>query len=110
MLDEKYGSTCKDDISNVIGYVGWGGPYCINNKASLPLKLLMNQLFAKGYDRKQAEPISLMKRNHIYMLLIQSKHDGLIDYSFAEDFRARAIEIGNRCELYEVVDKINTHS
>ena len=51
-----------------------------------------------------------MRKNHIPMLLIQSKHDGLIDFSFAEDFKRRADELGISCELYEVVDELNTHS
>lgn len=109
-----YGKDVQDtyrvDISHVIGYVGWGGPYCFNEKASLTLRLLLNQLFEKGYDRKRAEPISLMRENHVPMLLVQSRHDGLIDFSFAEDFRRRAEELGIRCELYEVTDRLNTHS
>ena len=44
------------------------------------------------------------------MLLIQSRHDGLIDFSCAERFRKRAMSLGIECELYEVVDKKNTHS
>ena len=44
------------------------------------------------------------------MLLIQSRHDGLIDFSFAEAFRNRALELGIPCELYEVTDSLNTHS
>jgi acetyl esterase/lipase len=103
---EKY----KVDISGVIGYVGWGGPYCFNDKSSLVLRILENQLFPKGYDRKKAEPIALLTNNHIPMLLIQSRHDGLVDFSFAEDFRDKALELGMRCELYEVTDELNTHS
>lgn len=98
------------DVSGVIGYVGWGGPYCFDERASRTLKILLKMLFPKGYDRKQAEPVSLMTANHIPMLLIQSRHDGLIDYSFAEEMRDRAIELGMKCELYEVVDELNTHS
>ena len=33
-----------------------------------------------------------------------------MDFSFAEDFRDKALELGMKCELYEVVDKLNTHS
>ena len=51
-----------------------------------------------------------MDKSDIPMLLIQSKHDGLIDYSCAEAFYEKAIELGNTCELYSVVDKKNTHS
>ena len=98
------------DVSGAIGYVGWGGPYCFNEKTSFVLRLLENQLFSKGYDRKQAEPVKLLTNNHIPILLIQSKHDGIVDFSFAEDFRDKAQELGMQCELYEVSDELNTHS
>ncbi len=103
---EKYGV----DMTGVIAYVGWGGPYCFNDKASLTLKLLLNMLFTKGYDRKTAEPLSLLTDTGIPMLLIQSRHDGIIDYSFAEEFRDKALSLGMNCELYEVTDSLNTHS
>ncbi len=103
---KKYGV----DISGVIGYVGWGGPYCFNEKTSFVLRTLENRLFPKGYDRKQAEPVNLLTKNHIPMLLIQSRHDGLVDFSFAEDFRDKALELGMQCELYEVTDELDTHS
>lgn len=98
------------DISNIIGFIGVGGPYSFSVKTSLSVKILLNQLFAKGYDRNEGEPCSLMNKNSIPMLLIQSKHDGLIDYSCAESFCRKARKIGNVCELYSVVDKKNTHS
>lgn len=98
------------DVSNVIGFIGVGGPYCFSVKTSLSVKILLNQLFAKGYDRTQAEPVLLMSQNHIPMLLIHSKHDGLIDFSCAERLYEKAKSIGNTCELYEIVDKKNTHS
>ncbi|MBR5932576.1 MAG: alpha/beta hydrolase [Treponema sp.] len=98
------------DISNIIGYVGFGGPYSFRKTQSLTLKLLLNQLFTKDYDRKKGEPVSLMSKNHIPMLLIQSEHDGLIEYECAEDLRAKALAVGNKCEIYRVCDKKNTHS
>ncbi len=105
-VQEKY----DVDISNVIGFIGVGGPYSFSGKQSLTVKLLLNQLFAKDYDRTQGEPCSLMTRTPIPMLLIQSKHDGLISYSCAEDFYKKAKSLGNSCELYSVADKKNTHS
>ena len=98
------------DISNIIGFVGFGGPYSFMDDQGLILRLLLGQLFRKGYNRKDGEPASLMDRNHIPMLLIQSEHDGLISFACAEDFAARAREVGNTCELYSVTDKMNTHS
>lgn len=98
------------DISPVIGFIGTGGPYRFFEKDSLTVRLLLNQLFAKGYARTQGEPYALMEKSSIPMLLIQSKHDGLISYACAEDFYQKAKTLGNPCELYSVVDKKNTHS
>ena len=105
-VQSKYGV----DISNIIGYIGSGGPYSFREDQGLTIKLLLNQLFKKGYNRRNGEPVALMSKNSIPMLLIQSKHDGLIEYACAEDFAKKANEIGNRCELYSVEDKKNTHS
>ena len=51
-----------------------------------------------------------MTKNHVPMLLIQSRHDGVIEFGCAEDFADKARTIGNICEIYEVEDKRNTHS
>ena len=98
------------DISNIIGFIGFGGPYSFRKDQSAMLKMLLNQLFEKGYDRRKGEPVALMTKNHIPMLLIQSRHDGLLEYACAEDFLRKAEEVGNACELYSVTDKKNTHS
>lgn len=98
------------DISGVIGFIGVGGPYSFTTKTTTALKMLLNQLFEKEYNRDEGEPCHLMNKSDIPMLLIQSKHDGIIDYSCAEMFCNKAIEIGNKCELYSVEDKKNTHS
>ena len=98
------------DISGVIGFIGSGGPYSFREDQSLTVRLLLDQLFRKGYDRRNGEPVSLMGKSHIPMLLIQSRHDGLIDFACTEDFARRAEELGNVCELYSVTDKKDTHS
>ena len=98
------------DVSNVIGFIGSGGPYTLRDDQSLMVRLLLDQLFRKGYDRRKGEPAALMGKSHIPVLLIQSRHDGLIEYACAEDFAERAKELGNTCELYSVEDKKNTHS
>ena len=100
----------KVDVSNVIGYIGVGGPYSFRESQSMTLKMLQGMLFAKGYDRTEAEPWSLMTKNHIPMLLIQSRHDGLVEFECAEDLAGKAEMVGNSCEIYEVKDKRNTHS
>ena len=98
------------DVSNVVGYVGFGGPYSFRKSQGLTLTLLLNMLFEKGYDRTLGEPVSLMDKNHIPMLLIQSRHDGLLEFECAEDFKRKADILGNKCELYSVEDKEDTHS
>ena len=107
---EKIREKCNVDISGIIGYIGSGGPYSFRSDQGLTLSLLLDQLFKKGYDRRKGEPLVLMSENHIPMLLIQSRHDGLIEYACAEDFARKAKSVGNSCELYSVVDKKNTHS
>jgi len=98
------------DVSNIVGFIGFGGPYSFRDDQSLTLKLLLDQLFKKNYNRKNGEPVALMGKSLIPMLLIQSRHDGLIEFACAEDFARRAEELGNTCELYSVVDRKNTHS
>lgn len=105
-VQEKY----KVDISGIIGFIGSGGPYSFRVDQSATLRILLNQLFKKGYDRGKGEPVALMSKNQIPMLLIQSRHDGLIEFACAEDFARKAEIVGNRCELYSVEDKKNTHS
>lgn len=100
-LDSKKINTSKVIVS---------GPYSFSDKTSLSVRILLNQLFEKDYDRTKGEPCSLMGKNNIPMLLIQSRHDGLIDFSCAERFYEKAMSLGNECELYEVVDRKNTHS
>ena len=100
----------KVDISGVIGFIGVGGPYSFKTKTTTSVKLLLNQLFEKDYNREEGEACHLMNKSNIPMLLIQSEHDGLIDYSCAEMFNRKALKIGNKCELYSVEDKKNTHS
>lgn len=103
---ERYGV----DLKGVIGYVGWGGPYSFKHCSGWAIRTLLGQLFEKGYDRSQAEPVNLMGHNGVPMLLIQSRHDGLLEYANAEALAGKANEVGNPCELYEVTDKKNTHS
>lgn len=105
-VQDKY----KVDISNVIGYVGFGGPYIFRKSQTKTLAMLIGMLFEKGYDRRQGEPWSLMTKNHVPMLLIQSRHDGLIEFECAEEFAQKAETVGNKCEIYEVEDRRNTHS
>ena len=105
-VQEKYGV----DVSNIKGFIGSGGPYSFRDDQGLAIRLLLGQLFRKGYNRRNGEPVALMEKSDIPMLLIQSKHDGLLEYACAEDFADKAKKLGIICELYSVTDKKNTHS
>ncbi|MBP5261222.1 MAG: alpha/beta hydrolase [Clostridiales bacterium] len=105
-VQEEYGV----DVSNVIGYVGFGGPYCFRKSQTMTVNMLTGMLFAKGYDRSRGEPLSLFSGNHIPMLLIQSRHDSIVEFECAEELAEKARALGNKCEIYEVEDKRNTHS
>jgi len=105
-VQEKYGI----DVSNVIGFIGVGGPYNLLEKQSFKIRTILRLLFTKNYDRSQGDPSTLMTKNHIPMLLIHSRHDGVIDFSSAEHFHTRAQTIGISSELYSVIDPQNTHS
>lgn len=98
------------DISPIIGYVGFGGPYSFREDQTSTLRMLSNYLFKKGDNKESGEPVSLMSKNNIPMLLIQSKHDGVVGFECAEDFAKKAEKLGNKCEIYSVEDKKNTHS
>ena len=110
VYDKQIQNRMNVDLSGVIGFIGVGGPYSFSTKTGVSVKMLLNQLFKKDFDRTQGEPCSRIAKSSIPMLLIQSEHDGLIDYSCAEIFYKRAVELGIPCELYSVEDKKNTHS
>ena len=98
------------DVSNVIGYVGFGGPYCFRKSQTMTVNMLTGMLFEKGYDRSRGEPLSLFSGNNIPMLLIQSRHDSIVEFECAEELADKARALGNKCEIYEVEDRKNTHS
>lgn len=110
VYDAALRSKMNYSLDGVIGFIGVGGPYSFTARTSLSVNLLLNQLFQKNYDRALAEPCSLIQKTDIPMLLIQSRHDGLIDFSCAELFYAKAKELGIPCELYAVENRKNTHS
>lgn len=98
------------NVSNVIGFIGSGGPYDLTKNPSSFLSALLKQLFTKNYNLLDAEPCSLICESKVPMLLIQSKHDGVINYSSVEMFKEKADCLLIPCEVYTVEDKHNTHS
>lgn len=63
------------DLKGVIGFIGVGGPYSFSTKTTTAVKLLLNQLFQKGYDRTLGEPCSRMAKSSVPMLLIQIQQE-----------------------------------
>lgn len=99
------------DVSGIIGCIGIGGPYSFSTDRTGPMiRLMLAMLFKKGYDRRRGEPLYLMGKSRIPMLLIHSKHDGLISFGCAEDMCKKAARIGCGFELYPLTEKRYTHS
>lgn len=76
---------------------------------------VMQFLQGKGIDTTKIVVSGPSAGAHLASILcyskrIQSEHDGLIEYSCAEKLYEKAMQIGNECELYSVIDKKNTHS
>ena len=67
-------------------------------------------LFKKDFNRNNAQPINLVNRSGVKALLIQSKHDGLINFDCAMKMKTALLKKNNQCELYEVDGRNNTHS
>ena len=106
----EYQKKYQVDTHSIAGCIGVAGPYCLQGDIGTTLRLLLKQLLPKGYDPAKAEPFSLLSTNSVPLLLIHSKHDGLIDFSMAKKLYEKANALGICCELYEVTDKQNTHS
>ena len=98
------------DVSDMAGFIGIGGPYHFFPGMSLTIRMLLSQLFSRGYDRSEGEPCALMTKHAVPVLLMQSRHDGVVDYVSAGAFREKALSLGNSCELYSVTGRKDSHS
>ncbi len=104
----KYGITEEFD-----GFISLAGPLCFELPQSGTLDILAGNMFGTKDKAlwKCGEPYSLMKEKcGTKILLIQSRHDGLIGFRQAEMFKKRAEELGITAEIFEVTEKRNTHS
>lgn len=106
---EKYGISA-DEFD---GFISLAGPLCFDLPQTSALNTLAANMFGSK-DRsvwKKGEPISkLQKGQKTKILLIQSRHDGIIGFEQAQKFRDRALEIDISAELFEVTEKRDTHS
>lgn len=95
------------------GFISLAGPLCFE----LPQTSAADTLAANMFGSKdksawtKGEPLSMLEKGQkTKMLLIQSRHDGIIGFEQAELFCRRARELDIPAELYEVTEKRNTHS
>ena len=106
---EKYGIS-PDEFA---GFISLGGPVCFDFPQTWTLNTLMKDLFGSKDLKvwKSGEPFSKFQdKSNIKMLLIQSRHDGLIGYEQAEKFCAKAHKLDMVAEVSDVSEKQNTHS
>ncbi len=108
-MQKKYGI----DSNKFSGLISLAGPLCFDEPRTFELSKLIGDMFGSKdiSEWKKGEPIyKLSSGNKAKMLIVQSKHDGIIGFEQAEKFVGRAIELGISAELYEVTEKHNTHS
>lgn len=101
------------DPCELNGFISLAGPLCFDLPQTGVLNQLMKDLFA-GKDRsvwREGEPLSKLKQGQkTRMLVIQSRHDGVVGFEQAELFCRWAAELGIPAELWDVPEKQNTHS
>ena len=106
-LQQRFGINDK----RIRGFVGLGGPYFFGGEHTLAFKYLVKGLFDRSCDWKNGEPYSkLSEVQQIPMLLIHSKHDGIVNYHNAVEFFNRAKQLGIKTAFYTVTDENDNHS
>lgn len=101
------------DGNKFSGLISLAGPLCFDEPRTFELSKLAGDMFGSKdlSEWKRGEPILKLSRgNNTKMLIVQSKHDGIIGFEQAEKFVNCAVELGISAELYEVTEKHNTHS
>ena len=95
------------------GFVSLAGPLCFDFPQTWAQNKLMKDLFSSTSMAvwKTGEPLSkLTGGQDVRMLIVQSRHDGVIGFEQAEKFYHRALELGYAAELFQVPEARNTHS
>jgi acetyl esterase/lipase len=95
------------------GLLTMAGPLYFGLPQTGTLNLLLKNLFGTK-DKTQwtkGEPYRMLQPKESFKLfMIQSKHDGLVGWDQAVEFKNKAEENGIPSEIYEVTDAWNTHS
>lgn len=108
-MQEKYGI----DREKLSGLISLAGPLCFDAPRTFELTKLTGDMFGSkdASEWKKGEPVQKLScGNGTKMLIVQSRHDGIVGFEQAEKFVSRADEFGISAELYEVTEKYDTHS
>ena len=108
-MQEKYGI----DRNKFSGIISLAGPLCFNEPRTFELSKLVGDMFGTKNvsEWKYGEPINkLCSGNRTKMMIVQSRHDGIVGFEQAEKFVECAVKLGISAEIYEVTEKHNTHS
>jgi acetyl esterase/lipase len=95
------------------GYIGLAAPLCFDAPRTWMMQSLLKGLFHSGAreDWKQGEPVLKLRRGQkVPVLLIHSRHDGVIGLAQAKKFCAAAARCGIRARLCEVDTSADTHT
>lgn len=108
-MQEKYGI----DREKLSGLISLAGPLCFDAPRTFELTKLTGDMFGSkdASEWKKGEPVQKLSRgNNTKMLIVQSRHDGIVGFEQAEKFVSCADGLGISAELYEVTEKYDTHS
>lgn len=95
------------------GLISLAGPLCFDLPQTGALNKLLKDFFSSRERSvwKEGEPISKLERGQrTRVLIVQSRHDGVVGFEQAERFCERAAELDISAELWDVPERQNTHS
>lgn len=95
------------------GFISLAGPLCFDYPQTGACNQLMKNFFGDGdsLSWKVGDPsLKLKEYQKTKLLLIQSKHDGIIGFEQAKAFADKAESLHMSIRFYEVQEKQNTHS
>lgn len=112
-FDQERQKKYKINVDDFDKFICLAGPLCFDYPQTGACNILMKNLFGCNNLQvwKEGEPYSkLNEYQKIKLLIIQSKHDGIIGYKQALAFFKKAESLQMETEFYEVNESWNTHS
>ena len=103
---KKYGIAAD----NISGLISIAGPLCFGLQQTGTLNRWTRDLFYGTRNRAEGDPIMLLSQGQrIPILIVHSRHDGLIGFEQAQTFCSKAAGLGIPAEMYEVSNANETH-